>query len=394
MRPGELERKLKALHESSQRISVNLLELEIDSGRELLELSALEGESAAMWSPASAALTELWRRQSLLEDLLARANKLRSSWRAADLRALLEGPSIELARSDVPLAERSLLGGSQAAERCTPDELIAKMSSAFDEVKVAVSAIGAAWQNLIPKLDAARQLLREADRLAGLVGGSGRGALRPVAERLVLIEARVSTDPLSVALSELDGLADAIRAIREDLEATAALKRGFQARMMEARERLEQAGATLREAQSARGELVAKIAGAEAPRLPSLPEELEGQMNEIGQLAEAGEWREARAALEHWSARADAVRDEARRALQAFSAPIEERNRLRALLEAYQVKAKRRGLLEHPEIEPTFTRAHDVLFTAPTDLVLAAKLVGDYQRALRGSGSATEEATR
>jgi hypothetical protein len=54
---SDLDLKLRRLNEASERVSANLVELEIDSSRQLLEASALEGESAARWAEASAALT-------------------------------------------------------------------------------------------------------------------------------------------------------------------------------------------------------------------------------------------------------------------------------------------------------------------------------------------------
>jgi len=96
--------KLQALHEAAERISANLVELELDSSRQLLEASALEGVSAGRWSTASAALTEPWRRPGLLEELLQRADQLHACRHAAELRSVLDGQSIELTSSDVPLA--------------------------------------------------------------------------------------------------------------------------------------------------------------------------------------------------------------------------------------------------------------------------------------------------
>jgi hypothetical protein len=88
------------------------------------------------------------------------------------------------------------------------------------------------------------------------------------------------------------------------------------------------------------------------------------------------------AKLEDWTGGANARLDEAKRALRANRTPIEARNQLRALLEAYQVKAGRLGLIEDPRLERLFARAHEALYTAPTDLTLAAPLVREYQEAL------------
>ena len=195
--------KLKRLHEAAERISANLVELEIDSSRQLLEASALVGESALRWSTASAALTELWRRHGLLEASLERADKLRGTRRADELSSLLDGPSIELARVDVPLSERTLLGSSQTTDRCSPDELIAGMSAAFDEVKTVVAQIGTAWETLIPKLDGARRRLQEIKLLADELGNAGQREVDPATRALDTLSTRVTRDPLSVVPTDL-----------------------------------------------------------------------------------------------------------------------------------------------------------------------------------------------
>jgi len=111
----ELDTKLRQLREATERAGANLVELEIDSSRKLLEASSLAGESAERWSAASSALTELWEWRGLLEELLEKADQLRGERRLRaeqleELGTLLVGRSIELSTSEVPLAERDLLG--------------------------------------------------------------------------------------------------------------------------------------------------------------------------------------------------------------------------------------------------------------------------------------------
>jgi hypothetical protein len=381
---------LQRLHEAAERISANLVELELDSSRQLLEASPLVGESAARWSAASTALTELWRRHGLLEHLLQRADKLHGSRRANELGAMLDAPSIELDSSDVPLAERSLLGSVQTADRCTADQLLASMSSAFDEVKTVISRIGEAWNTLIPKLDAERRLLQDTSRLAEELGESGRRDLKAAAQTLEGLRASVTTDPLSVPVSEVEALTRSLRAIREDLEGSIALKRGFEAKIHDAHELLEQVRATDREGQAAHEELLVKISVPGPPAAPKGRGDREAELAAIVALAQRGAWREARSGLDNWSTRTNASLDLARRTLDANRAPIEARNQFRALLDAYQVKAKRLGLVEEPQLAEIFTQAQQALYNAPTDLALAAQLVRSYQQAL--SGSHTPEA--
>ena len=392
MKTGDPEDALAQLHEAAERISANLVELEIDSSRQLLEASTLTGESAVRWSAASDELTELWRRKALLEGLLARAEKLRGSRHADELRSLLEGPSIELASTDVPLAERRLLGSAQAEQRCSPDQLLAGMSSSFDEVKTVVARIGGAWETLIPKLDVARAQLQESVRVAGDLGEGEPPELEAASRTLAELSASVTSDPLSVAPSEIDAAIGSLNAIHHELEASAALRREFDARMLAVRELLERLRAALGEWQAAHTEVLRKIVAPTVPAAPDRGRQSGAELGEIERLAEQGAWRDAQRRLEQWTARTNDAVAQAARGLAANRAPIEARNQFRALLGAYQVKAKRLGVLEDPEVAEIFTQAEQELYTAPTDLSLAAQLVQRYQQAISGP-QPTPEAT-
>jgi hypothetical protein len=382
--------ELARLHEASDRIAANLVELEIDSSRQLLDVSTLTGRSAECWSQASAALTDLWRWQGQLGQMLERAEKLRSPWRSNELRSLLDGESIELARSEVPLAERNLLGSSEVMVRCTAEELLKRMSVAFDQAKTVVARFGDAWSALTPRVTAAQTALDEAQELAAGLGERHRRDLDEAARALPGLATAASADPLSTAPRDLDRLIDSLREIGRDLDATAALRREFDARVADARALLASLETTAGEARSAHDEALRKISVPSAPEPPALPDELGAQVDEIASLARAGAWRDARHKLDAWTSRTQALLDDARDALRADRAPIEARNQFRALLEAYQVKAQRLGVVEDPELEQVFARAHEALYTAPTDLALVAQLVRRYQELISSTGTVLE----
>ena len=383
MKLDDLDRELERLREAGERVDANLVELEIDSSRQLLESGTLSGESATRWSAASAALTDLWEWRGLLEKFLERAQELRRSTRRADeLRSLLSGPSIELARSQVPLAERDLLGGSEVTQRCTADELLERMSRAFDAVKTAVAEFGEAWNTLTPRMTASRGVLDQTQALAASLGESGRTDLIEAADRLTRLTAALASDPLSVAPADVNRLTDSLDAIRRDIEATGALRRDLDARLAESRALLVQLRAVVEEGRAAHEELLVKIAVPSAPTAIELGGNLDGELDQIAALAHSGAWREARRRLDQWTGHSGALLDDAQRILRANRAPIEARNQLRALLEAYQVKAGRIGAIEDPELERIFAQAHQALYTAPTDLSLVAQLVRRYQEIL------------
>lgn len=389
MRSEHSERRLADLHQASERISANLVDLEIDSGRQLLEATRLEGQSAARWAAASQALTELWRRHGLLESLLEQADELKGPRWADQLASLLNGRSIELASSEVPVARRKLLAGAEETERCSPDELLVSMSAAFEEVKTVLNEIGSAWEQLVPAIDDARHRLQAATELAAELHEGDRPEVDAAAQALADLHATVTADPLSVDPMEVETLVRRIDGARSGLEADVALKRGFETRILNAREALEQLGSLRTQLRASREELMIKItvAGA-APPPPD--EDGERELTRITALAQRGEWSQARAELEPWTQRIAVRHAEAESLLRASRIPIEARNQLRALLDAYQVKAKRLGLVEDAEVADAYARAQASLYTAPTDLNVAAQLVRAYQELVNGYPSASE----
>jgi ABC-type transporter Mla subunit MlaD len=380
MTPEDPAHKLSRLQEASERAAANLLELEIDSSRQLLEVSALTGRSADRWSHASGALTDLWRWQGLLTQVLERAEKPRGPWRTNDLRALVEEESIELTRSEIPLAERDLLGSAERTVRCTPDQLLERMSRAFDEVKTVVAGFGEAWDALAPRVKTAQTTLEQAQTLADGLGERER--VDEAARAVARLAASASADPLSTRPEDVDRVIDSLQDIRGDLEATAALRRDFDGMLAGARRLLSDLEMTVRAGLAVHERLQAKISVPTPPAPLAPPNDLSAALDAIAGLARSGSWRDARHRLDAWTSRTRALLDDAQQALRANRAPIEARDQLRALLEAYQVKAERLGLVEDPELERIFTRAHEELYTAPTDLALVSQLVRSYQERL------------
>ncbi|MEA2267294.1 MAG: hypothetical protein QOE27_2877 [Solirubrobacteraceae bacterium] len=390
-----LDLRLAELGLAADRIRENLVGLELDPDRELLDGIVLAGESAVRWAAASAEIDYLWWGLGQLDAVLERARALRGarrlrSARLAELRDLLDDRSIELS-SAVPLADRVLLDGVGATQRCAPAELLIRMSDAFDAVRTAVVEIAGVGTALTPPLEVARRLVADAERRAAELGEPTRPDLVEAARGLATLGATLRTDPLAVARDQLDELKVALEAIRLDLEATAALTRDHVSRIVLARQLLSDLRSVERALAAAQAELMVKVAATETATTTTTAAgqapvasigALEAGLAEIAGLTDAGAWREARVVLEAWMIDARSALAEARRTLRARRAPIEARNQLRGLLDAYQVKASRLGLIENPDLVEIFAHARQELYTAPTDLPLVGDLVRRCQVAL------------
>jgi hypothetical protein len=197
----------------------------------------------------------------------------------------------------------------------------------------------------------------------------------------------IFADPLSVAPDDVDRVARAAETLRDDLQADVALRRNLETRSAEVRELVARLASIERAVRGAQSELGVKIAGSAVTPLVTASDDRRRELEGVHHLAAAGRWHEARKGLAAARTATESGIADAKQALDAAHAPLEARNQLRGLLDAYQVKAKRIGRLEDPRVAEIFSRAQDCLYTAPTDLALATQLVRSYQEALQGAVS-------
>ena len=162
----ELDQERERLVVTSEHIGANLMELQRDPTREMLDLAILDGVTASRWAAASQSAEQLWTWFTKLTVLLDEANRLRGTRRSlsatqeAELRTLLTGPSIELSDTTVPIHLRRLDDARRASTRCTPDQLIEMMTAAFNDVRDIVAATQFAWDQLVPRVAGARHISR------------------------------------------------------------------------------------------------------------------------------------------------------------------------------------------------------------------------------------------
>ena len=372
------ETRLARLSEAGERVADALLELELDGTRELLDKATLRGTTAAGWQTTSTALAAAWEDKSALDGVLERARSLRGG--RSRLRADRARASLEL------LLDSPIEVAGRPDARCTPRQLIERIDLACREGRAFVDAVSRAWDAFVPQLSAANATLRACAELLEDLGTPPPPELHAARGEVARLTDEVSGDPLSVAPTALDALEAAVAALRADAERVRDFRADAGRRMTAARGLLDEVRAAADDARAAHRAALEKIAGVEAPTPTVAPHELAAALRQVEALTRAdGAWRAASDALERWTARARALRDDAVRAAAASRAPIRERDELRGLLTAYQAKAQRLRMLEDPLVARLFERAHGALHAAPTDVRAARLLIGEYQRAVSGA---------
>lgn len=376
---ADIDRELARYRAAADTVSANLLELDRDPNRQLLDTATLGGATAAAWADARTALIAVWDWSARFTTFLDQAAALRVSprtrlapGREQQLVDLLTQPSIELTSDEIPLRDRDLLQHRRSVTRCTADELLSLMSDAFVRAKDVVLRIGTAWDDLAPRIASARVALQGAT----LVDVSG------VQQHVDALTETLVADPLAVTADALRELEEEVADVTRSAAAARQLRDEFHDRIRDAQQDLRAAESCLAQARAAYTTAHAKIVDPVIPEPPSIGSELTRGLDHVIALADAGRWHEANDGLEQWHASVRALHEAALASTAASRYPIATRDQLRGRLDAYRAKAHGLGLDEDRDLTEAYERANTALHVAPADLRQAEDLVARYQRAI------------
>ena len=249
-----------------------------------------------------------------------------------------------------------------------------------------IGQLGTAWRNAVPRLDGLRARLTQAAATADTLGMPGDPELAAARTVVDDVTAQATADPLGAEIDDADGLVERVERRLSELARTRA---GIGSDLDAAAKQLEElagliaAGRGAREAAEARivdpGGLVAPI---DPTELDTGDRALRPWLTRIRAQAGAGAWPAAAKGLEQWREEADALRTRATAVAAANRAPLERRNDLRGLLDAFRAKAAVHGLAEDPALTERYRSAREALYAYRCDVRRAETLVREYGRAI------------
>jgi hypothetical protein len=376
-------------------IGANLLELDASFGKRLLAGAALTGQTRQRWDAAAAALAGLfgiYSAYSAVVDRIAGAAGGRPGARElAALSGLLIGPSVQLNPGPAPLAGRDL--ADTGREELTLADAVARMRRAFASVTEVVSAAERVWNEMTGRLDPAGAELDRLTPLAATLGDEAlTGNLTAAQGELARLRGTLNCDPLAlwqgngVDISGADRLAERVAAAATRVDELVRLRD-------DARNRIAQMTAAETRARAARDDAcaawqraAAKIAAEAMPPRPGDITEASGRLAALGALLAAGRWTRLESELDLLERELAAATTRFIDTERAVVALMSRRDELRGLLDAYKAKAARLGAGEDAALAERYSRARDLLWTSPCDLVAAADAVTGYQRAVLAAG--------
>jgi hypothetical protein len=373
-------------------IQTNLLDLDGSFGKRMLAGATLTGESKLRWEAAAADLANLWEIFNAYAAVVDKAAELMAGARRPSDRELaqvttwLTGASVELTRQK-PLGRRGLTETGRSD--LTLAAAVQEMKRAFASVANVVTAAESVWNETADGLgEIGTQLAAAKEQLGDLSDDEVTGALAAAEDELGQLRDVLNSDPLAlwqggrVDTTRLERLRAQAAAATVRAASLARLRAGARQRISADQAAVAAVTAAREGADATRSAAAAKIAQNYLP--PPLPEapDLDVRLATLGKLEAAGRWARLAAELDTIESGAAAATERYRDAERVAATLLDKRAELRGLLDAYQAKAARLGAAEDTELAMRYQQAHDLLWTAPCDLAVAAAAVTHYREAI------------
>ncbi|SNQ51499.1 conserved hypothetical protein [Frankia canadensis] len=278
-----------------------------------------------------------------------------------------------------------------AAQVAVPERLLADISKTVGRVRADFDAVQAAQDGLLSDLTGVHQEVARVSAEAARIGATALAELGAAEAALAAVMEAAARDPLGAPPGQATRAGEAVAHAAAAVDALAlaydALDTGLRDAGMLLEEIVDTATAGEWSAQEATGRI--RLADGDLLGLP------DGWLDDPGRglrpwldrlrgLAAGPPERRLAAArgLAAWTAVAERTRAHARQVADANALPLRRRGELRGLLGALRQKAVASGLAEDPALEIMYASAHDLLYTAPTDLAAASAQVTVYAAAL------------
>ena len=361
-------------------------------GLGLLRGGTMAGRTAERWRTLRPEVDQAWAYFSAFGDLLEQARAVRGRRRLdtadwGELARLLREPVVGLGADglsvDVAAAGAAVAGGLNL------EDLVAQLDKRVAGVIVQLSEVEAAWTA------AASAIAPVSDRVDAAVGLATQVGAASSAESLraglAEVERLDMRDPLAAApagrlsdatRSRLDTLAAAADRTQAELAELTRLREAYPQRRTALVSLVDDVAAAEEGVGAAQQRATEKIANPGLGAVPAAAAILRARIPALDRLALDAQWRQLSADLSTVEASAARARDRALELTRAADGLLDRRDELRGRLEAYRAKAAARGFAEHEALSGCYTRAHDLLFTAPCDLRASTRAVHEYQQTL------------
>jgi hypothetical protein len=396
---SEVDEAVAKWNRDLQLATKNILELMEDSSYKWLAgdgvhpPAAVKGLTEREARPAIKSLDELWQLLPALNKLLDEVNERRknlpffgTSDELFEIQKLIEEASVRIT-TKTTYEQRGLLTPDEVTKAATPMRILRAMAEGYDRAKAVVVRVGDAVALLNGQLN---QITDEISRLRAIADSLGEPSpeLRSVESRVSALSAEALSDPLSVADDLTKGILPAIEPVRRRLADLQAERARLDNDIASADALITSLEEAFTQAMTAYEERLLKVMvdNADSPPGPfavSVIDELKRWLERLKAALRQGRWRAVRVGFDNWKAQLDARLSECRTVAGENARIVNRRRELRGLLESLRAKAVNTGLAEDVALAGLYQEAYELLYSRPTPMVRAEKLVSDYLAAVR-----------
>jgi hypothetical protein len=374
-------------------VSQNLLELQELPTYQRLGLVQLNGVTAARVTPALAAMNDLFQYFDLLVQTVDKANNLRqqlprfmvSEQKIEEIKRLLLNNSIELSVVKTPLAERELLSTTKKINAITPTDLLTVMIHAFSVARDAVLAVDTAWEKLDTILADAESQINALEKLAASLGKDSVSELTQARTAITSVKQRIEQDPLGVSTEIEQQIQPILTQVKSSLAKLAKQQIQGRENLATARTALEKLQEIHNQSLVAFTESQEKVVDHSVVEIPLTPAQIDALSQWLDRLETKfaeGLVNAVMVGITNWLAKAKEHIVLAEQVYTAHNNLLQIRRELRGRLDALQAKALALGLIEDGILTNLATQSKQLLYTSPTPLNQAAKLVTEYEKRL------------
>jgi hypothetical protein len=392
--PDAIDRRLTDLRSTLERTAQNLVELDADVTRQLLETSSsLTGETARNWDQAKTQIASVWQGQLALEDLLQTLTATRGSRRPVSrsqrdhLRSILDGASVHVACPNVGSPHSLVAECPASSADLTIDEAIARMSADYVAIVALVHEVDVVWTEVVPRLVSLESFLAELDARVTRIGARRPNEIAWARRTLADARERAHGDPLSVSSEIVAAIESMVQRASVSVQDIEQSRGELFANLATAAAKTDASVTTLRSARAQRHRDEAKIVISKGVwhALDEADTTIAGLRRDIEEIRQVASthWMRAVPAARELVQRATTLCDRVAALGAADGSDLSARDELRGRLDAYRAKASGLGRAEDLVLERLYGEARDALYTTPCDLARAGALVGAYQQTLR-----------
>lgn len=387
METREIDSRLQRYTAAEHQIGANLQELEQHSVYQLLMTDVLTGKTRAELRHVTEADPDLWDLYMLLGSTLDKARRIRGTGtrvKAAErqqLDQILRLPSVLIDIDQIPLSRRGLTTGALREERLTIEALIDRMRGLYEPLRDVVTHAERVLREVLPRLNSAESSLA---RLRSEAASLSLDTLDidQIDETIKRIQDLALTDPLSIPTDARLSLDQAIAEAGARIAKARTSHDELASDMANASRLLDECRDLITHAQQYRDESLRKIASPIGLRQPPSMQAIDGPRG-LGArldplLSSTQPWQVVRHQLDDWTQSATRFRDQLTRVEAANRAPLDKRNELRGRLNAFRAKMAATGNSEDSVLRDMSAEAHNELFTSPTELARAERLVAEF----------------